>query len=56
MFDDKKILPIWHKVSKDEVQDFSPTLAALNAINTADNTLEEIAIKLRRALDKCVKS
>lgn len=56
MLDDKKILPIWHKVSKDEVQNFSPTLAALNAINTADNTLEEIAIKLRRALDKCVSS
>lgn len=56
MLDDKKILPIWHKVSKDEVQNFSPTLAALNAINTADNTLEEIAIKLRRALDKCVNS
>ena len=43
MFDDKKIYPIWHKVSKAEVQNFSPTLAAIKAIKTADYTLEEIA-------------
>lgn len=51
MLDEKKILPIWHKVSKDEVQNFSPTLAAINALNTADNTLEEIATKLQKFLD-----
>lgn len=50
--DDKKILPIWHKVSKDEVQKFSPTIAALKALNTVDYTLEEIAAKLQHALDK----
>ena len=52
MIDDKKILPIWHKVSKDEVQNFSPTIASINAINTADNTLEEIAEKLQQVLSK----
>lgn len=52
MLDDKKILPIWHKVSKDEVQKFSPTIAALKALNTVDYTLEEIAAKLQHALDK----
>ena len=52
MLDDKKILPIWHKVSKDEVQNFSPTIASINAINTADNTLEEIAEKLQQVLIK----
>ncbi len=52
MLDDKKILPIWHKVSKDEVQNFSPTIASINAINTADNTLEEIAVKLQQVLSK----
>lgn len=51
MLDEKKILPIWHKVSKDEVQNFSPTIAAINALNTADNTLEEIATKLQKFLD-----
>lgn len=51
MLDDKKILPIWHKVSKDEVQNFSPTIAALKALNTADYTLEEIATKLQHMLN-----
>lgn len=46
MLDNKKVLPIWHKVSKDEVQKFSPTIAALKALNTADYTLEEISLKL----------
>jgi hypothetical protein len=52
MLDDKKILPVWHKVSKDEVQNFSPTIASIKALNTADNTLEEIAEKLQQVLSK----
>jgi predicted RNase H-related nuclease YkuK (DUF458 family) len=41
-----KILPIWHKVSKDEVAAFSPMLADKVALNTSDFTAEEIAEKL----------
>ena len=39
---DKIILPIWHKVSKDEVAGFSPTLADKVALNTGVQSLDEI--------------
>lgn len=39
----KVVLPIWHKVSKNEVLKFSPTLADKKALNTSSFTLEEIA-------------
>lgn len=42
----KTILPIWHKITKDEVQAFSPTLAGRKALNTAMLSAEEIAIEL----------
>ncbi|MCP1471661.1 small-conductance mechanosensitive channel [Sphingobium sp. OAS761] len=42
-----RILPIWHKVSKDEVAAFSPTLADKVALNTAVMTLDEIVAELR---------
>lgn len=51
VLDDKKILPIWHKVSKDEVQRFSPIVASLKALNTADYTLEEISERLQSVLN-----
>jgi hypothetical protein len=38
----KVILPIWHKVSKDEVAGFSPTLADKVALNTGVQSLDEI--------------
>ncbi|MBC8064574.1 MAG: toll/interleukin-1 receptor domain-containing protein, partial [Chlorobia bacterium] len=41
-----RILPIWHKVSKDEVAAFSPTLADKVALNTAVLTIDEIVEKL----------
>jgi len=44
------ILPIWHKVSKDEVMSYSPTLADRVALNTAMNTIEELAQKLGEIL------
>jgi archaellum component FlaC len=37
-----RILPIWHKVSKDEVRQFSPTLADKVAMNTAMSGVEDI--------------
>ncbi len=37
-----RILPIWHKVSIDEVSHYSPTLADKVALNTSVNSVEEI--------------
>lgn len=39
----KVILPIWHRLTKDDVLAASPTLADLKALNTAVMTLAEIA-------------
>jgi hypothetical protein len=47
-----RILPIWHKVSKDEVMGYSPTLADRVALNTATNTVEELAQELGSVLRK----
>ncbi len=41
-----RILPIWHKVSKDEVLHHSPILADLAALNTLVLSTEEIVDKL----------
>lgn len=41
-----RILPIWHKVSKDEVSRYSPTLADKVALNTSLKSIDEIATKL----------
>jgi len=46
----KVILPIWHKVSKDEVLRYSPTLADRVALNTATLTIAELAVKLIDAM------
>jgi len=43
---DKVILPIWHKVSKDEVARYSPTLADKMALNTGIQSLDEIVHQL----------
>jgi hypothetical protein len=37
------ILPIWHKITKDEIMGFSPMLADIKALNTAIYSLEDIA-------------
>ncbi|TAK64593.1 MAG: toll/interleukin-1 receptor domain-containing protein [Dehalococcoidia bacterium] len=42
----KVILPIWHKVSKDEVAGYSPTLADKVALNTGIQSLDEIIEEL----------
>ena len=46
----KVILPLWHKVSKDEVQSYSPSLANKVALNTATYTLDEIVEQLSKVL------
>lgn len=41
-----KILPIWHKVSKDEVSAYSPTLVDKVALNSSLKSVKEIAADL----------
>lgn len=41
----KMILPIWHKVTKNDVLNFSPALADKVALNTSIDSIEEIANK-----------
>lgn len=46
----KLLLPIWHDITKQEVQQFSPTLSGKMAMNTAILTPHEIAEKLNAIL------
>ncbi|WPR70423.1 TIR domain-containing protein [Flavobacterium sp. NG2] len=43
----KVILPIWHKISKDEVLKFSPSLADKMALNTSIHTIQDIINSLK---------
>lgn len=40
------ILPLWHRVTKDEVTQYSPSLADKLALRTADHTVAEIAAEI----------
>lgn len=40
------LLPIWHDITKQEVIDYSPSLADKVARNTAINTVDEIALEI----------
>ncbi len=40
------LLPIWHNISKQEVIEYSPSLADKVARNTSTNTIEEIALEI----------
>lgn len=46
----KVILPIWHKISKDEVEAYSPTLADKFALNSSILSLKEIVSRLTQVL------
>lgn len=48
----KVILPIWHKVSKDEVVSYSPTLADKVALNTSIMSISDIANELKELIDE----
>ena len=48
----KVILPIWHKVTKTEVINYSPSLADKLALNTATATLDEIVAQIADVLTK----
>ncbi len=45
-----KILPIWHKVTKDEVSAYSPTLTDKVALNSSLQSVKEIASELMTLL------
>lgn len=46
-----RILPIWHKISKDEVLHYSPMLSDKFALNTSMKSTEEIAEHLFKLID-----
>lgn len=46
----KVILPIWHKISKNEVLNFSPIIADMLAINTTDFRIDEIAEQIAKRI------
>jgi hypothetical protein len=48
--ENKVILPIWHEISREEVKNYSPTLADIYALNTAEQSLDEIGIELIKAI------
>lgn len=48
----KVILPIWHKITKDEVMAFSPHLVDKLALNTAISTSDEIALEIAIAIHR----
>ncbi|HCS10322.1 MAG TPA: hypothetical protein DIV40_02590 [Clostridiales bacterium] len=47
----KRLLPIWHNITKKEVMDYSPIIAGKKAITTALMTPEEIAYELHNLLN-----
>jgi hypothetical protein len=44
------LLPIWHNITKQQVVDFSPSLADKVARSTATHTIEEIALEIAELL------
>ena len=51
----KVVLPIWHKVTKNEVINYSPSLADKLALNTSIHTIKEIVTSLKKLLNDTVK-
>lgn len=43
-----RILPIWHRVTLDQIRSYSPTLADKIALNTSTSTVAEIADELAK--------
>ena len=46
------LLPIWHNITKQQVVDYSPSLADKVARSTATHTVEEIALEISELLNK----
>lgn len=47
------LLPIWHNITKQQVVDFSPSLADKVARSTATHTIEEIAEEIAELIHGC---
>lgn len=47
---EKVILPLWHKISKNEVLSYSPMIADIKALNTTDFTFEELAKEIAKVV------
>ncbi|MDP3790665.1 MAG: toll/interleukin-1 receptor domain-containing protein [Candidatus Omnitrophota bacterium] len=47
----KVILPIWHKITKDDILKFSPALADKVAITTRGHSIKEVATKLAKVFE-----
>lgn len=45
------LLPIWHNITKQQVMDFSPSLADKVARSTATHTIDEIALEIAELLE-----
>ena len=50
----KTLLPIWHKLTKKEVMEYSPVIASKLAMNTAPMTAKEIAENLLELIKETV--
>lgn len=48
---EQQLLPIWHEITKQEVINYSPSLADKVARNTATNTIEEIAEEIAELIN-----
>lgn len=48
----KTILPIWHNLTKKQVIEYSPIIADIKAMTTADMTAEEIAAELKTLFEQ----
>ena len=48
----KTLLPIWHKLTKKDVMNYSPIIASKLAMNTATLTAKEIAENLLEILNE----
>lgn len=46
----KILLPVWHRLTKEEVLAFSPLIASRNALNTANMSVAEIAIQVAKVI------
>lgn len=48
---EQQLLPIWHNITKQEVVNYSPSLADKVARNTAVNTVEEISEEISQVIN-----
>ncbi len=46
------VLPIWHRITLDELLSFDPTLADKYALKTSETRIEEIALHIKRRINK----